>query len=260
MRVIGKRRVLRGLGGLVGVLVGVSLLGACPVVTGILDRPEAPPESFEARLLEISDLLQGMFYDTGYDRQAARVNSEKAMAMWMELYLRYYLTPPENFRDHPRWREVMDSVTGPLRRIQRYAQEEAFFRGHHQLRVLQDCMTEFYGPPPPRRAASLGPVFHTLETLQYIPGENPEEARERRARLRLLRDRYDDWLARWPDQEKASRRFQGFTRELEGLELAVAGEKTEEIPRLVQRLLAATRPMIRQALALEFDPRAEVRP
>jgi hypothetical protein len=222
------------------------------MVTGILQRPGVSAESFQAKLLEISDMMQGMFYDTGYDREAARKNSTRALTLWMDLYLKYYLKPPESFRNHPRWREVMDSVTGPLRRIQTYAREDDFIRGHHQLRVLQDSLTEFYGEPALRKAVDLGPIFHTLETLQYIAGEGSSAARERRARLRLLRDRFHRWMTRWNDQEAARRAFQPFIKGLAGLEAAVRAERAEEVPQRSQALLGATRSLVSQALALEW--------
>jgi hypothetical protein len=109
-------------------------LGACPLVTAILKRPGAAADSFQARLLALSDHLQAMFFDTGLQRQKAAADADRALEMWMDLYMDHYLDPPPAFRDLPRWKELMDSVAGPLQRIGRFAQEGKALEGHHQLR------------------------------------------------------------------------------------------------------------------------------
>jgi hypothetical protein len=242
--------------------VGVALLfvgqvAACPIVTGILTRPGFQPDSFPSRLLEISQALDKMFNDPGYDRLAARRNSAKALQVWMDLYLGYYLAPPDEFKKRPRWRELLDSVTGPLRRIQSYAQEENYLQGHRQVRLLQDTLTEFYGEPPARKAAHLGPVVHTLETLAFIPGHGSPETRERLARLSLLRDRFHLWMERWTEKQRQAEPFQRFEKGLTTLESLIRERQPEKIHRQLEAMQGLITPMVSGALTFQWGGEKE---
>lgn len=233
-------------------LLAAGPLGACPLVTSVLGGADAAEGSFPRRLKEISDLMQGMFYDTGYDREAAKVNSSRALELWMEIYLQFYLRPPEEFRQMARWQDVMDSMTGPIRRIRTYARQEDYYRGHHQLRVLQDSFTEFYGDPLPKKAARLGPVWHTIETLQFIEGSGPDVIRERAARTRLLRDRYDTWLAGFPARAAGDPKVVAFAAALKALEAAAEGGDEAVARAAVETVATRAGDLTEAALALQW--------
>lgn len=228
-------------------------LSSCPLVTAILQRPGAAADSFQARLLALSDHLQAMFFDTGVQRDKAAADADKALEMWMDLYMDHYLDPPPAFRKLARWKELMDSVAGPLQRIGRFAQEGKALEGHHQLRLLQDSLTEFYGEPPARKAAGLGPVIHTLETLHFIRGDEQAATRERRARLRLLADRFATWR-RGPGKTARAEAVAAFARDVEAL-LNVPEDQGEAIATGAKALLARTEALVRAGVAGQWRVR-----
>lgn len=229
-----------------------SDLVACPIVTGILTRPGASAESFAGKVLEISRQTQELFESPDFDRTRAMEGTSRALDIWLDLYLHYYLAPPEDFRDNPHWRLVMDSITGPLRRLQTYARQGDYPRGHAQLRVLQDMLTEFYGEPPQRTAAGFGPVFHSLETMRAIPAGGGVLDKERRARMTLLRVRFEDWFARWKGRDKLPEAFHSFRERLGRLEEAVERSQGKSVETLLEELLGSSKEMIREGLALEW--------
>lgn len=222
---------------------GLSPSFGCPLVTQILTQPGAAEKSFQAKLLEVSDLLQGMFYDTGFDQESAKANSSKALDKWMELYLEYYLAPPGQFAKHPHWAELMDSMTGPIQRVRKFAHEGNFPMGHVQLKVLQDMFTEFYGDPPKRhKIGGLNAVLHTLESLRYSVGEGAKIERERVARLTLLRGRYQIWREKQPKKLLQRTRIRRFESALDAaLTAAKDPPKGGSAPQLLTLLRRAKR-------------------
>lgn len=230
-------------------------LAGCPLVTAILQRPGAATEGFQARLLELSDHLQAMFFDTGVQREKAAADADRALEMWMDLYVDHYLTPPPGFQDIPRWQEIMDSVAGPLQRIGRYAREGKALEGHHQLRLLQDSLTEFYGALPTRKAAGLGPVVHTLETLQFIRGGGRNATLERRARLRLLADRFTEWRA-GPGKSAPQDSVASFAQDLQAL-LDLSEQREAAIADGAKALLERTDELVRAGVAGQWRVRLE---
>lgn len=153
--------------------------------------------------------------------------SRRALEQWMEIYVAYYTDPPRGFRDNDEWRLLLDSVSGPIRRIQGEAEAGRFVEGHDELRNLQALFGEFYDVGP-RGYGGLDRVVQLGASLQGIRGTEGEDLRERRALQALLRRRYDRWKDRASEATLATRVARSFDETLGRLDAALA--KGEDAP------------------------------
>lgn len=156
-------------------------------------------DPFATKMRELSLRLNGCIgpLEAGVaDRAAQHVSS--SLQLWMELYVDHYLDPPPSFRQDPHWRSLMDSVAGPLRAMRTFSRQGKWQRAHDQLELAQECLAEFYDGWEPARAARLGAVLHTLDTLARVHAVDKTSREQIRARLTLLAARIQDWKGRVP--------------------------------------------------------------
>jgi hypothetical protein len=97
--------------------------------------------------------------------------------------------------------------------------------------------------------------MHTLETLHFIRGGGQSATRERRARLRLLADRFRTWRA-GPGKQAPPKAVASFSTDLEAL-LELPEEHGEAIATGAKALLDRTQELVRVGVAGQWRVRME---
>lgn len=219
------KRLARACAALGVLLASASPAPACQEVLSYLGGRAAFRDGFGKGVIELVELLSGIYTPEGNPWPQGQEKLAAAFEAWMDLYVRYYQDPPPKIARHlPQWRERMDSVAAPLRRVKAYHKAGAHEDAHRQLEILQRIFGSFGGAAPVVEAGGVGPLRHALASLAEIPGEDQEARRERSARWRIASEYFDRWKQACGSPCTDAAAVTRFGEVLETLRLAIAGE------------------------------------
>ncbi len=197
---------------------------SCKLATRFLTNRRIGNHEFGKGLIELSTELGKMYTTEGQALPEASAIAKASLQKWMEMYLRYYTDPPSQFTSQGLFKERMDSVAGPLKRLVGFVASGSDRAGHEQLEALQATFTEFVGVPPLPDPHFLGSIRHGLNTLAQVRGEGALEATERQARLKILQERFAAWSKGCIAGCKAAPGPNQFSLELSAFETALQEE------------------------------------